>query len=129
MKSEMMGNAALVNEECLSSSIGIRRPLETKHRKRKRRINKDDEELLALREEDQVVIGSSSSSDEKEEVEKKIMALQQIVPGGESLDNVDNLFETTAAYILDLQNQVKAMKLLANFFELLQKHKTKLGGN
>lgn len=117
----MMSNA-LLNQESLSTSIGIRRPLETKHRKRKR-TNKDDEELRE-EEDDQVI----SSSDEKEEVEKKIMALQQIVPGGESLDNVDNLFETTAAYILDLQNQVKAMKLLANFFELLQKQKTKLGG-
>lgn len=121
IETEVMGNA-LLNQEPLSST-SVAQP-DTKHRKRKRRMLKDDDD-----DDDQVLSSSSSTSgDEKEVVEQKIMALQQIVPGGESVDNVDNLFETTAAYILDLQNQVKAMKLLANFFELLQKQKTKLGG-
>ncbi|KAL1821329.1 hypothetical protein ACET3Z_016198 [Daucus carota] len=64
----------------------------------------------------------------KEEVEKKIVELQKIVPGGESLENVDNLFEETAGYILDLQNQIKGLRVLASFFQLLDKQKTKLGG-
>ncbi|KAK1397196.1 Transcription factor PAR2 [Heracleum sosnowskyi] len=71
---------------------------------------------------------SESENESKEEVEKKIMDLQKIVPGGESLENVDNLFEETAGYILDLQNQIKGLRVLASFFELLEKRKSKLGG-
>ncbi|KAF3444975.1 hypothetical protein FNV43_RR14668 [Rhamnella rubrinervis] len=65
--------------------------------------------------------------DEKEEVERRIQALQRIVPGGESL-GVDKLFEETAGYIIALQCQLKAMRTLTNLFEGLEKEKRKLGG-
>ncbi|XP_044503854.1 transcription factor PAR2-like [Mangifera indica] len=64
---------------------------------------------------------------EKGEVERKIVALQRIVPGGESL-GVDKLFEETAEYILALQCQIKAMKALASFIQGLEKEKRKFGG-
>ncbi|KAM7497763.1 hypothetical protein LguiA_022177 [Lonicera macranthoides] len=66
----------------------------------------------------------------EEEVERKIVALQRIVPGGESRDprEVEKLFEETAEYILALQNQVKTMRVLASFFEGLGKENMKLGG-
>ena len=69
----------------------------------------------------------AGEEDEKEEVERKIQALQRIVPGGESL-GVDKLFEETAGYIVALQCQLKAMRTLANFFEGLEKEKRKFGG-
>lgn len=63
----------------------------------------------------------------KEELlETKILALQRIVPGGETL-GVDELFEETADYILALQCQIKAMKVLTNFIEGLKKEKSKFG--
>lgn len=63
----------------------------------------------------------------KEELlETKIFALQRIVPGGETL-GVDELFEETADYILALQCQIKAMKVLTNFIEGLKKEKSKFG--
>lgn len=70
--------------------------------------------------------GEEEAEDDKEEVERKIEALQRIVPGGESL-GVDKLFEETAGYIMALQGQLKAMKALANFFEGLEKEKKKFG--
>lgn len=66
-------------------------------------------------------------SDDREEVERKIHALQRIVPNGESF-GVDELFDETAGYIVALQYQVKALKALTGFFEKLEKDKTKLGG-
>ncbi|KAK2989460.1 hypothetical protein RJ640_023618 [Escallonia rubra] len=69
----------------------------------------------------------SGGEDEKGEVEKKVVALKRIVPGGESL-GIETLFEETAGYILALENQVKAMRVLASFFEGLEKEKWKLGG-
>ncbi|XP_027333902.1 transcription factor PAR1-like [Abrus precatorius] len=65
--------------------------------------------------------------DDKEEIEKKIHALQRIVPGGESF-GVDKLFDETAGYIVSLQYQVKALRALTGFFEKLEKEKTKFGG-
>ena len=65
--------------------------------------------------------------DDREEIERKIHALQRIVPGGESL-GVDKLFDETAGYILALQYQVKALRALTGFFEKLEKEKTKFGG-
>lgn len=63
----------------------------------------------------------------KEELlETKILALQRIVPGGETL-GVDRLFEETADYILALQCQIKAMKVLTNFIEGLEKEQSKFG--
>ncbi|CAN4104429.1 unnamed protein product [Withania somnifera] len=70
---------------------------------------------------------SVDEEDEKAEVEEKILALQKIVPGGASL-GVDMLFEETAGYILQLQCQVKALKVLASFVEGTEKEKMKLGG-
>ncbi|RWR96157.1 transcription factor PAR1 [Cinnamomum micranthum f. kanehirae] len=67
------------------------------------------------------------SEDEKVGVEKRIKALQRLVPGGESLDP-ERLFEETADYILALEEQVNAMKVLASFFDGLEKEKTKVGG-
>nr|GME13043.1 transcription factor PAR1 [Ipomoea batatas]GME18834.1 transcription factor PAR1 [Ipomoea batatas] len=66
-------------------------------------------------------------TDEKAEVEEKILALQRIVPGGESL-GVDKLFEETAGYILALQFQVKALRAVTSFVEGSEKEKRKLGG-
>ncbi|XP_030462826.2 transcription factor PAR2-like [Syzygium oleosum] len=71
--------------------------------------------------------GGLEDDDNKAEVERKMEALQRIVPGGVDL-GVDKLFEETAVYILALQGQVKAMRALANFFEGLEKEKRKLGG-
>ncbi|XP_009377537.2 transcription factor PAR2 [Pyrus x bretschneideri] len=65
--------------------------------------------------------------DGEEEVERKIEALQRIVPGGESR-GVDELFEETAGYIMALQGQLKAMKALASLVEGLEKEKRKFGG-
>ncbi|XP_038887982.1 transcription factor PAR1-like [Benincasa hispida] len=70
---------------------------------------------------------ASEEADEKEAVERKIRALQSIVPGGESL-GVDKLFEQTAEYIMNLQHQVKAMRALSSFFESLEKEKSECGG-
>lgn len=69
----------------------------------------------------------NNNNNEEEEVEEKILALQKIVPGGETL-GVDMLFEETAGYILQLQCQVKALKVLASFVEGNDKQRMKLGG-
>lgn len=71
--------------------------------------------------------GEEKEEDDREEIEKKIHALQRIVPGGESF-GVDKLFDETAGYILALQYQVKALRALTGFFEKLEKEKTKFGG-
>ncbi|XP_042489880.1 transcription factor PAR1-like [Macadamia integrifolia] len=67
--------------------------------------------------------------EEKVGIEKRIMLLKSIIPGGQSL-GIDKLFEETALYILSLQGQVKAMKILTSFFETLEKEKSmsKFGG-
>lgn len=76
----------------------------------------------------QVVVKNGCHEEEdKAEVERKIAALQRIVPGGESL-GVDKLFEETADYIMALQCQIKAMRCLASFLEGLEKEKRKFGG-
>ncbi|CAE6076720.1 unnamed protein product [Arabidopsis arenosa] len=54
--------------------------------------------------------------DEEEGVDEKIEALQTIVPGGTAL-SVDALFEETASYILALQCQINAIKVLTAFLE------------
>ncbi|KAL1567309.1 hypothetical protein AAHA92_02799 [Salvia divinorum] len=61
------------------------------------------------------------------EVDKKIVALQKIVPGGERLP-VDELFEETAEYIFALESQVEALRFLAAFVQTSDKRKRKLGG-
>ncbi|GMN54919.1 hypothetical protein TIFTF001_024041 [Ficus carica] len=90
----------------------------------------DHEEEEEEEDEDEDEYGTNNKEEEeeeKEEVERKIEALQRIVPGGESL-GVDRLFEETAGYIMALQSQLKAMKALASFFEDLHKHKRMYGG-
>ncbi|XP_015081734.1 transcription factor PAR1 [Solanum pennellii] len=72
-------------------------------------------------------IVKNNEEEEEEEVEEKILALQKIVPGGQTL-GVDRLFEETAGYILQLQCQLKALKVLANFVEGNDKQRMKLGG-
>ncbi|KAL5716436.1 hypothetical protein ACHQM5_018125 [Ranunculus cassubicifolius] len=73
---------------------------------------------------DEVVNGDD---DDKVGIERRIIALQRLVPGGESLE-IDKLFEETAGYILALQGQVKTMKVLTNIFEGLDKENRRLGG-
>ncbi|KAG7566527.1 hypothetical protein ISN44_As10g030800 [Arabidopsis suecica] len=53
---------------------------------------------------------------DEEGVDEKIEALQTIVPGGTAL-GVDALFEETASYILALQCQINAIKVLTAFLE------------
>ncbi|KAF2290615.1 hypothetical protein GH714_014707 [Hevea brasiliensis] len=85
---------------------------------------------MKIQEKDHGVMSGSSQDDddEKEEVERKIWALQRIVPGGESLE-VDKLFEETAGYILALQCQIKTMRVFASFLEGMEKEKSKLGAD
>ncbi|KAL2247220.1 transcription factor PAR2 [Sesamum indicum] len=71
--------------------------------------------------------GGEELKDEKAEVERKIAALQKIVPGGDRLA-VETLFEETAEYILALEWQVKALRFLAAFVEGSDMEKRKLGG-
>ncbi|KAL5793058.1 hypothetical protein ACOSP7_001652 [Xanthoceras sorbifolium] len=98
---------------------------------------KMEEEEVVVHEKVEVSMSCSSSSseeeeeeeeeEEKEEMERKIVALQRMVPGGEMLE-VDKLFEETAGYILALQSQIKAMRVLATFIQGLEKEKRKFGG-
>ncbi|KAL7000685.1 hypothetical protein U1Q18_001838, partial [Sarracenia purpurea var. burkii] len=111
-----MGNGGC---ESLATLRRVRLPETHRSTQRKRRYVK------VLKEESSDSGGGGE--DEKAEVEKKIAALQRIVPGGESL-GIDKLFEETAGYIMELQGQVRAMRLLASFFEGLEKEKRKLGG-
>ncbi|CAH2063613.1 unnamed protein product [Thlaspi arvense] len=65
--------------------------------------------------------------DEEEGVEEKIEALQTIVPGGTAL-GVDALFEETASYILALQCQINAIRVLTALLERCEKDDMKFGG-
>ncbi|XP_055823877.1 transcription factor PAR1-like [Solanum dulcamara] len=99
-------------------------------RKDKRMTQKVSKRQKRMRESGYIVNNNEKNEEEeedKEEVEEKILALQKIVPGGETL-GVDMLFEETAGYILQLQCQVKALKVLASFVEGTEKEKMKLGG-
>ncbi|KAL5990019.1 hypothetical protein ACLOJK_010915 [Asimina triloba] len=69
---------------------------------------------------------TEGSEDEKIGVERRIKALRGLVPGGDSLGQ-ERLFEETAEYILALQLQVHALKMLASFFEGREKDQTKVG--
>lgn len=68
----------------------------------------------------------AAADDDKGEVEKKIAALQRIVPGGERLP-VEDLFEETAEYISALERQVEALRFFAAFVQTSEKRKRKLG--
>ncbi|XP_054792867.1 transcription factor PAR1 [Prosopis cineraria] len=83
-------------------------------------VNEDDQKVEDHEDEEE-------EEEEREEIEKKIEALQRIVPGGESLE-MDKLFDETAGYIMALQYQIKGLRALSNLFERLEKEKSKLGG-
>ncbi|KAI4308083.1 hypothetical protein L6164_031195 [Bauhinia variegata] len=99
------------------------RELELKQIKEVVSTARDDDEKNEAR----CVGKEEEEEDEREEIEKKIEALQRIVPGGEVL-GVDKLFDETAGYIVALQYQIKTLKALQCFFDKLEKEKTKLGG-
>lgn len=82
---------------------------------------------VKVREKSSCVIVDEEEEEDDEDIERKIEALQRIVPNGESLD-LDKLFDETAGYIVSLQYQVKTLKALTSFFEKLEKEKTKFGG-
>ncbi|KAH7533740.1 hypothetical protein FEM48_Zijuj04G0163700 [Ziziphus jujuba var. spinosa] len=94
---------------------------------RKSRRNKQREAMKVKKHNGNGDDEKEQDEDEKEEVERKIEALQRIVPGGESL-GVDKLFEETAGYIIALQCQLKAMRALTCLFEGFEKEKRKFGG-
>ncbi|CAK9176426.1 unnamed protein product [Ilex paraguariensis] len=104
-------------EESLVSYRRVRRP-ERHHRRSRRKIR----DVKVLKE-----VKDGGGEDEKAQVERKIVALQSIVPGGESL-GIDKLFEETAGYILALQNQLQALRALTICFEGWERERMKLGG-
>jgi hypothetical protein len=115
-KSEMATHESLV-------SLKRSRRAENVHKRSRRKR----EEMLKVQEKDQASTVGAGEDDEKAEVDRKIVALQMIIPGGESF-GVDKLFEETADYIMALQCQIKAMRVLAGFLEELEKEKRKFGG-
>uniref|UniRef100_A0A6N2KNB8 BHLH domain-containing protein n=1 Tax=Salix viminalis TaxID=40686 RepID=A0A6N2KNB8_SALVM len=109
-----------------ASLVGLKRGrrAENVHKRSRRNIK----ETLKVQEMDRATtVGAGDEDDEKAEVEGKIVALQRIIPGGESF-GVDELFEETADYIMALQCQIKAMRVLSGFLEGLEKEKRKCGG-
>ncbi|KAG1346860.1 transcription factor IBH1-like [Cocos nucifera] len=65
--------------------------------------------------------------DEVMEIERRLRALQKLVPGGEDLA-MDQLFEETADYIEALQGQVNVMRALASLLDGLEKEKRLMRG-
>lgn len=112
----------MATHESLVSLKRSRRAENVHKRSRRKR-----EEMLKVQEKDQASTVGAGEDDEKAEVDRKIVALQMIIPGGESF-GVDKLFEETADYIMALQCQIKAMRVLAGFLEGLEKEKRKSGG-
>ncbi|CAK7346687.1 unnamed protein product [Dovyalis caffra] len=119
LKKSEMGNA---KRESLVSLKRSKRAEDVHKRSRRKRG-----EMLKVQEKDQALTVAGGEDDEKAEVERKIVALQRIVPGGESF-GVEKLFEETADYIMALQCQINAMRVLAGFLEGLEKEKRKFGG-
>ncbi|XP_021274482.1 transcription factor PAR1-like [Herrania umbratica] len=122
-QSPLIGNAL---HEPLPASFQRNRGTRRKRReylKAKKKDHLSEKQGAGGEEEDD----DDDDDDDKAEVKRKIVALQRIVPGGESL-GVDKLFEETAGYILALQCQIKAMRVLSCFIEGLEKQKRKLGG-
>ncbi|XP_011026272.1 PREDICTED: transcription factor PAR1-like [Populus euphratica] len=118
-KSVMANNAKHESLVSLKRSRGAENVQKRSRRKRK--------EMLKVQEKDQASTVGAGEDDEKAEVDRKIVALQMIIPGGESF-GVDKLFEETAGYIMALQCQIKAMRVLAGFLEGLETEKRKSGG-
>ncbi|KAF4373200.1 hypothetical protein F8388_025379 [Cannabis sativa] len=124
-----MGNATINNSlSHLGQRSRIRRKstefLNRENVKRRRNTGSGSTSTSCEKEEEEEEEEGGGES-EKEEVERKIKALQRIVPGGESL-GVDKLFDETAGYIMALQCQLKTMRTLAAFVEGLEK--SKFGG-
>ena len=67
-----------------------------------------------------------ASEDEPVEIERRVKALQRLVPGGENME-VETLFEETAAYIEELRRQVMVMRSLADFIDAVAKEKRLMG--
>ncbi|XP_043689712.1 transcription factor PAR2-like [Telopea speciosissima] len=114
-----------MGHEALQSSNGL-----LHHRRRSKSINKRPRRKQRnAKAKLQTNNPNASGEDEGEKVgiQKRIMLLQSIIPGGESL-GIDKLFEETALYILALQGQVKAIKILTSLFESLEKDKSKFEG-
>ncbi|XWS41063.1 hypothetical protein CRYUN_Cryun17cG0048300 [Craigia yunnanensis] len=113
----LMGTALLEPLPSFQRSRGTRR-------KRREYLKAEKKDYLSEKQEEGE---GEDDDDEKTKVKRKIVALQRIVPGGEAL-GVDKLFEETAGYILALQYQIKAMRVLTSFIEGLKKQNRKLGG-
>ncbi|XP_058745073.1 transcription factor PAR1 [Vicia villosa] len=105
-----------------TTSQEVQKSLHVLRRSRRRCMEGGKEVSVEEKDEDE-----DEGSDDREEIERKINALQRIVPNGESY-GVDKLFDETAGYIVALQYQVKALKALTGFFQKMEKDKTKLGG-
>ncbi|KAL3502902.1 hypothetical protein ACH5RR_037351 [Cinchona calisaya] len=118
LRKERNINMDNAGQECLA--VNRARLGERNNRRRRissKRISNNAKKIISSIKEDTNTNGSNEE-DEKVEVEKKIVALQKIVPGGESLGvDIDKLFEETAGYIMELQYQVKALKFLASAVE------------
>ncbi|KAG5250661.1 transcription factor PAR [Salix suchowensis] len=96
-----------------ASLVGLKRGrrAENVHKRSRRNIK----ETLEVQEMDRATTVGAGEDDEG------------IIPGGESF-GVDELFEETADYIMALQCQIKAMRVLSGFLEGLEKEKRKSGG-
>ncbi|KAG8364774.1 hypothetical protein BUALT_Bualt18G0033700 [Buddleja alternifolia] len=104
------------HDNTVQEAVYRRRHLPVRSRRRRKDVKKEQQTLMMVK-----------KAEEEEEVEKKIVALQKIVPGGEALA-VEKLFEETADYILELQRQVKALRFLTAFVQGSQRDNMKLGG-
>lgn len=64
----------------------------------------------------------ADSDDDSAEIERRVKALQRLVPGGENM-GVEALFEVTADYIEELRAQVTMMRSLADFIDAVAREK------
>ena len=69
----------------------------------------------------------NDAGDEEVEIERRVKALQRLVPGGEQMET-DALFEETADYIEALRGQVNAMRALAEFMDGVARERRMMGG-
>lgn len=82
----------------------------TPRRSRNNSIASDDE------------VDTTSEADESVEIERRVKALQRLIPGGESME-MEKLFCETAAYIEELRGQVMMMRSLAEFIDAVAREK------
>jgi len=69
----------------------------------------------------------SSEGGEEVEIERRVKALQRLVPGGEEME-MDALFEETADYIEALRGQVNFMRALAEYMDGVARERRMMGG-